>query len=87
VEFGVLVFLWLLLLFGNQNPIYFNPPSRSASADEKAWVNSPGLAPEERVQDLPWGLIPFIKNVNQYILLILQSILFQFHYLNEEMFS
>jgi len=50
---------------------WFNPPSCSASADEKAWVNSPGLAPEEMAQGfserwsysaeaLPWGLIPFI---------------------------
>jgi hypothetical protein len=28
----------------------FNPPSRSATADEKLWFNSPGLAPEKRVQ-------------------------------------
>jgi hypothetical protein len=33
----------------------FNPPSRSASADEKVWSNSPGLAPEIRVQGLPWS--------------------------------
>jgi membrane-bound lytic murein transglycosylase D len=40
--------------------IIFNPPSRSASADEKVWFNSPGLNPEKRVQCLPWGLITFI---------------------------
>jgi hypothetical protein len=38
----------------------FNPPSRSASADEKFWFDSPGLAPEVCVQSLLWGLIPFI---------------------------
>jgi hypothetical protein len=37
-----------------------NPPSRSASADEKFWFNSLGLAPEDCVQSLLWGLIPFI---------------------------
>jgi hypothetical protein len=41
---------------------HFNPPSRKASADAKVWFNSPGLAPEKRVQGLPWGLIPFIEN-------------------------
>lgn len=38
----------------------FNPPSRAASADGKGRFNSPGLAPEPRVQGLPWGSIPFI---------------------------
>ncbi len=45
----------------------FNPPSRSASADEKEWFNSPGLAPEMRVQGLPWDLIPFIKEQPYWI--------------------
>lgn len=40
-----------------------NPPSRSASADEKMWFNSPTLGSEKGVQGLPWGLIPFIKIV------------------------
>jgi hypothetical protein len=48
--------LKLLKSYFSQSPhekiriISFNPPSRSASADEKIWVNFPGLAPEERVQ-------------------------------------
>jgi len=42
---------WYLFFFSK----FLIPPSRSALADEKVWFNSPELAPEFRVQGLPWG--------------------------------
>ena len=46
--------------------IIFNPPSRTASADEKVRSNSPGLAPEIRVQGLPWSQYFFINMLYDY---------------------
>ena len=50
--------------------VLFNPPSRSATADEKVRFNSlrlklisRGSDPKIRVQGLPWGLIPFYRRI------------------------
>ena len=51
---------------------HFNPTSRSASSDKKAWFNYPRLTPEIKVQGLSLGLIPF----NLIVLMTISALIF-----------